>query len=261
MDKATALIVPVAGIAAIAVLSACSGSATSTQTLPGSSVSQSRALADLAGSGVSPKSLQYARTRAVASRSSVKPAAGGGELYVSDFGTNDVDVLKNNTWAYIAGIRNGINGPDGNWFAHGKFYVANYAGANINEYADYYNIWYTYSASMIDPVDVAVDRHGNVFEADYDYPYYNGFVNEYAQESNTVMATCAPGGGVEGVAVDKHGNVFIDYNNSSLAAGYIVEYTGGLAGCHGTTLPITLTFAGGMARRLQRDIRGVERRG
>ena len=95
---------------------------------------------------------------------------------------------------------------------------------------------------MIDPVDVSVDSHGNVYEADYD----GWYVNEYAQKSNAVMNSCSPGGGVEGVAVDASGDVFVDYNQSSYGMGRIAEYKGGLAGCKERTFYVALKFAGGM---------------
>jgi hypothetical protein len=207
-------------------------------------MSQSHSLSDPGRSGVAPKFLGLLHARPA----KVRPAHGHADLFVDDFNNNAVEELANNSWSNVGSITTGINGPDGDFYANHQLYVANYAAIDVTEYSSATNQTFAYNAGMTDPVDVAVDKHGNVFEADYNYPTYNGFVNEYAQQSNTVIATCSPGGAVEGVAVDKHGNVFADYNVTvgSVTTGYIVEYTGGLAGCNGTVLPITLKFAGGM---------------
>jgi hypothetical protein len=244
--KHLGILTTAAAVTAVALLAACSGSGSpaNTSVLPGSGMSQSHSLSDPARSGVAPNFLGLLH----AHPASVRPAHGKADLNVDDFNNNAVEELVNNSWNNIGSITNGINGPDGNFFANHQLYVANYAADDITEYSSATNETFAYNAGMTDPVDVAVDKHGNVFEADYNYPTFTGFINEYAQQSNTVAATCSPGGAVEGVAVDKHGNVFADYNitSGSITTGYIVEYTGGLTGCNATVLPITLKFAGGM---------------
>jgi DNA-binding beta-propeller fold protein YncE len=243
--KSLSLVTAAAASAAVALLAACSGTGSqgSVSTLPASGASQSHMLSDAARSGVAPK--YFALLRPLAHHRGIPDKKNKGDLFVSDFGLNAVEELANTSWSNVGAITTGTNGPDGEFVEGRNLYVANYAGVDIGEYNSASVETFTYSAGMADPVDVTVDKHGNVFEADYDYPNTNGFVNEYAQGTNTVIATCYPGGPVEGVAVDKHGNVFADYNLSSSAQ--IVEYAGGLSGCHGTVLPITLGFAGGMA--------------
>jgi hypothetical protein len=245
MKKNPAFIGTVTGIAAIALLSACSATPGSAPSLTGTALSQSHSLYDLARSGVSPKFFGLARPHRAGDE--VSPAGGGADLFVSDAEKNAVDLLANKHWTYVTDITDGIGGPDGNWIAGGEFYVANYEDVSITEYNSATSVKYTYSSGMIDPIDVTADKHGNVYEADYNYPGdLAGFVNEYAQQSNNVTNTCGTEGGVEGVAVDKHGNVFADYNETS-GSGAIVEFKGGLAKCAGTVLPISLEFAGGMA--------------
>jgi hypothetical protein len=165
-------------------------------------------------------------------------------LYVDDAGLNAVEILKNKTWSNTGSITNGINGPDGNWVdKKGNLYVANYSGPYITEYAPGGSSpSFTYTGGISDPVGVSTDTKGNVFEADY----LGGYVEELPQGSNSPTNTCYPGGNVEGVAVNsKTGDVFVDYNASSGGA-KIVEYKGGLSGCSGTVLGVTLSFAGGM---------------
>ena len=52
------------------------------------------------------------------------------------------------------------------------------------------------------------------------------------------------GGAPTGIAIDHNGDVFVVYRTSS--GGKIVEYTGGLSGCNGTTLHVTVNAPGGM---------------
>jgi hypothetical protein len=160
------------------------------------------------------------------------------ELYVSDFGTGRVEMLRNGTYKKVGAIARGLNGPDGNFVdTHGNFYVANWAGRDIAEYAPGSSSpSHTYSAGMTDPVNVSVDSAGSVYEADFN----GAFVNEYAQGRNNVIASCAPGAQVSGVAVDKLGDVFVAYGAN------IAEYKSGLDGCNQKALKVSLGFAGGM---------------
>lgn len=248
MERASAFITSVAGLAAIAVLSACAGSQSSPPGLLGSASTQSSAAMGLARSGGSPKFGGPIPMRGTIVLRQIAAAHHAADLFVSDDGSNagvgSVDVLANKKWKYRTGITDGIDGPDGSFYAKGNFYVANYLGVNITEYSSSNALAYTYNSGMIDPIDVTVDSRGNVYEADYSSP---GYVNEYRQQSNSVVATCSPGGGVEGVAVDKSGNVFADYNVDASGNGMIVEYRHGLSNCKSKVLPITLAFAGGMA--------------
>ncbi len=201
---------------------------------------------DISRSGISPKFLGLARAFAehgvrVSPDKKKKVKA----LYVSDFDLNAEEILKNKSWTNIGSISSGIDGPDGNWVdSKGNLYVANYAGVDITEYAaGSSSPTSTYSSGMEDPVAVTTDSHQNVYEADFE----GGYVSEYAQGVNTQTAECSISGGlVEGVAVDKSGDVFVAFYNEDNGEGQIEEYSGGLSGCDGTTLGVTLVFPGGM---------------
>lgn len=214
--------------------------------MPGTRTIQTQrsSFTDIARSGVAPlflRSLQLreARPRAVKS----DKHQGLKDLYVSDFGSEDVVVLKNTTYKEVGTISNGLVSPDGDFLdGSGNLYVADYDGIDIQEYKPSgKSPSFTYNTGMIDPVNVSVDTHGNVYEADYD----GGYVNEYAQKSNTVINSC-PSGFVEGVAVDQNNDIFVDYNSTPSGPGKIAEYKGGLAGCNATVLGVTLDFAGGL---------------
>ena len=238
-------------LAACALLAACSGGSQSFTSIPAGGTTQAAAHTaspDLARTGIAPQFLSAMRSLRVAPVHA-KPAHGGpADLYVDNLLPNTIDVLANKTWA-PAGTISGLNGPDGNFAdRNGRLYVANYTGDYVTEYAPGATMpAFTYTAGMIDPVDVTVDGHGKVFEADFDSALGNGFVNEYPAGVNSVVHSCAPGGDVDGVAVDGFGNVFatVEYSNPTAAA--IVEYTGGLKGCHATKLGVPITFAGGIA--------------
>lgn len=170
-----------------------------------------------------------------------KKRGGKPDLYVTDFGSGVVEVLKNSTWAEIGTISSGIDGPDGAFVdKKGDIYVANYAGLDITEYKSNDTPKFTYNG-VGDPVGVSVDKAGNVYEADY----IDGYVTEWAQGSDTIVAQCSLGGLGEGVAADASGDVFVSYNSSGGGA-FIKEFKGGLSGCSGTTLGVSLAFAGGM---------------
>jgi DNA-binding beta-propeller fold protein YncE len=250
-----------AAFAAAAILVGCSGSSQGpSSTLPGagSGPYSSRSYSDLARTGVSPKYFALLRLGLSPTpdrKRHRRKYKGKRDLYVSDFGTGGVVVLKNKTYTEVGTITDGVDGPDGNTIdAKGNFYEANYEGDSINEYAPGGSSpSMTYNASMLDPIGVGVDKKGNVYETDYDDGEGSGFVNEYAQGSNTVTATCSPGGSVEGVAVDKSGDVFVYYNTTSGTA-KITEYKGGLSSCSGTVLTPTFEFAGGMAIDKEGDL-------
>jgi DNA-binding beta-propeller fold protein YncE len=242
-----------AALTATALLAGCSGASPgASPTLPaaGSGPYSSRSYSDLARTGVSPKYFASLRLglSPISDTKHRTTYPGERELYVTDFGTDGVEVLKNETYAEVGTITSGLDGPDGNTLDRkGNMYVANYGGVDITEYAPgSTSPSTTYSAGMVDPIDVGVDEKGNVYDADYGDGPANGVVNEYAQGSSTVAARCSPRGTVEGVAVDKSGDVFAYYNTKSGTA-KITEYKGGLSGCKGTVLTPTFEFAGGMA--------------
>ncbi|MGB8907819.1 MAG: hypothetical protein WCC84_03630 [Candidatus Cybelea sp.] len=254
MRKQSLFLTAATAVISAALLAACSGAASqgTGAGLPSSSgVSQSKGLFDPVRSGVAPKFLGDVGHPHATKQHGVSPANyGRRHIFVTDFGTGAVDIVKYNSWAAQGSFTAGLNGADGDWVdkASKDVYVANYAGPYVTEYDESGNLLYTYSAGMADAVDVTTDKLGNVYEADFNYTVQGGgFVNEYAHMSNTVVASCSPGGNVEGVAVDKHGNVFVAYNNLSSDVGSIAEYVGGLAGCNGTVLPITFGYLGGIA--------------
>ena len=165
-------------------------------------------------------------------------------LAVSDLGTGAVEV-RNSSYLLEETISGGINEPDGDWYdSNDNLYVANVLGVNVQQYNASYSNVATYSANLIDPVDVTVDRRGNVYVADYGN-FFPSVVVEYPQGSNTPIATCSTGLANEGVAVDKNGVVFV--SGATMGIGKIVEYSSGLAGCPTpTTLGVTLGYAGGL---------------
>ncbi len=164
------------------------------------------------------------------------------DLFVSDFGTGAVQLLKNGSYAPDRTITAGVDGPFGNWLdKQGNFYLADFAGGYITEYAPKRtSVKFTYLDN--DAISVSTDSMGNVYEADR-----GGYVNEYPQGSNSAVNTCLQGASeTEGVAIDKSGNVFVDYENLNADGAHIAEYRGGLNGCNGTVLGVTLKSAGGM---------------
>lgn len=257
MRKQSILSIAATAAVAVALLSACSSSVSqgTNAGLPSTGLSQNRGNFDPARSGVAPKFLGMVR-RAHGAKHGVTPAFTNHVLYIDDSGNNAADVIKYNHWTDFEGtISGGMNGVDGNWVDKPvggvrHLYVANYANSNITEYDTAGNLVFTYSNGIADAVDVTTDKHGNVYEADFNFNVQGGgYVNEYAQQSNTLLATCSPGGNVEGVAVDRHGNVFVAYNNLSTDVGTVIEYAGGLinSGCVATVEPITFGYLGGIA--------------
>ena len=131
--------------------------------------------------------------------------------------------------------------PAGNFIDElGNFYVADLGAADIKEYAPHAELpAFTYNAGMKAPVDVTVDRNGNVYEADSPLGEGGaGSVREYPQRTNIPIHTCATGGdatsGADGVAVDREGDVFV------VTGPKILEYKHGLSGCDATPLGVTL---------------------
>jgi sugar lactone lactonase YvrE len=210
-------------------------------------MSQSLQRNDLSRAGISPKHLAAARLlESLGHR--VNPAKHKAEKdlfvsdFVSDYDTGAVEILANETWTNTGSITSGISGPDGNWVdKKGNLYVANYEGADITEYAKGSTSPSNTYSGVEDPVGVTTDSKGNVYEADF----AGSYVTEFAQGSNSIVAQCSSGGKVEGVAVDKSGNAFVVYVTES-NTGKIAEYKGGLSGCAGATLGVSLEYPGGM---------------
>jgi hypothetical protein len=243
----TALLISGLALAAVATLAGCSGTGQeASSAIPSSGTKQttSRSSVDAARTGVAPGFLTMLHFGHASSRISHWAGKSLKDLYVSDYGTDEVEVLKNKTYKEVRRIKKGLVLPDGEFLdSGGNFYVADALGADIAEYGPGGSSpSFVYSAGMTDPVDVTVDAKGNVYEAEYNE---YGAVNEYAQGSNTIVNSCSFGNGVEGVAVDTKGDVFVDYDPMAYYW-TIVEYKGGLAGCHANVEIVSAGFAGGM---------------
>lgn len=169
-------------------------------------------------------------------------------LYVLDAADGIVKILKNKTYWELGTISNGIFNPTAESLDnHGDVYVSSFfggsGGGNINEYAPRATSpSFTYTANIYDPLNVAVDAHGNVYEADA-----QSGANEYFQGVNETVATCWPGYYVSGIAVDQKNDVFVAFNREINGPGAIVEYAGGFKTCSGTTLGLAPEEAGGIA--------------
>lgn len=166
-------------------------------------------------------------------------------LYVLDRNANKVKILTNTYFRELGVITDGITDAIGETIdGQGNLYVANQfvnsSTGNVVEYAPGdTSPSFTYNAYMGYPNGVAVDRHGNVFEAD------QSFINQYFQHDNTLVATCgAPSGTVSpiGVAIDGGGDVFATYVDTNSQVD-IYEFIGGLSNCNATFLISVGRFA------------------
>jgi hypothetical protein len=175
-----------------------------------------------------------------------KPLAIGFKyLAVADLGGNGVEIL-NSKYHPIASITNGLDGPEDDFYdSGGNLYVVNTAGINVTEYNPSRSLIFTYSADLNDPVSVSVDKYRNVYVADYGN-LSPSVVVEYRQRSNKPAEICHTGIANEGVAIDSHNNVFVE--GEAYSIGELLEYRGGLRGCHGRVLHPTVTQgqAGGL---------------
>lgn len=164
------------------------------------------------------------------------------DLYVSDAGTHEVEVLANRTYKEVRTISNGLSTPDGDFLDKaGNLYVAS---GDVQEYRPGgKSPWFTYNAGLSNAIDVSVDAQGDVYAVDLT----SKSVIEYRQRTNAVVNSCSPGGvAVEGVAVDKDDDVFASVYIEGVTE--IVEYAGGLGGCNGTVLGVSFDGApGGIA--------------
>ncbi len=230
-----------AALASAALLAACSGNGSGTQSaLPGSTMqSQSHVLSMAARSGIAPQFLSILHAATPARH---RKHQGLRELVVSDAGLGEL-VEFNNKYVETGDIVD--SGPDGDWVDNKQnAYAANYASIDATEYSKTGSLLATYSTSLTDPVDVTTDVHQNVYVANYGSS--GAAVVEYPQGSNTPNNTCNTGLNNEGIAVDNKGDVFLSGNNPNTGSGQLLEYKGGLSGCNATTLGATVSFAGGI---------------
>lgn len=187
---------------------------------------------------------QSAPVPGVAAGQGAMAKKGGGILYVDDGGNHAVDMFSNGGWKKLGSITNGIGDIDRNWVdAQGNLYFAQFSPVQIVEYVPGGSApSFTYAIRMQLPVDVTTDAAGNVYEADE----LTSSVNEYAQHTNLVSASCANAAALFlSDAVDGNGDVFVGVETGG--SGRIMEYSGGLNGCHATKLGVALNFPGGMA--------------
>lgn len=177
------------------------------------------------------------------------------DLYVVDYGVAKITLYKNGTFTPDGTITNGLNGPQGATLDQfGNLFVANRTGGNIAEYAPGASSpSFLYSAGTISPLEVSVNRQGDVFATDVPEPKGNDTVVEYGPGVNRLLHRCIVSG-IFSVATDTHGNVFVAYNLSANGPARIAEYKGGLAGCSPTVLSASVAYAGGMLLDNQNDI-------
>lgn len=165
-------------------------------------------------------------------------------LYVADIQANDIKILTNHYYRELGTITDGISQPVAESMdQQDNLYVANFGSCSSSSYCGDVTEYapgtsapsFTYNANMSAPLGVAVDRHGNLFEADQ-----NGEVNQYFQGSNSVVQSCNPPGNFypTAITVDPNGDVFVAYKSAMKgnSSAEIDEYTGGLSGCNGTSL-------------------------
>jgi hypothetical protein len=131
----------------------------------------------------------------------------------------------------------------------GNLYVANDNGPNISEFApNATSPSFVYTEFMSSPLNVSVDAHGNVYEADG-----TGYVYQYSQGSDSAVAGCSPGSAVSGVAVDSANDVFVSFAKGGVGA--IAEYPGGLGDCtKEKVLGVTLVYPYGIALDKNNDL-------
>jgi hypothetical protein len=174
-----------------------------------------------------------------------RPAAIERDLFVSDAGTS-VQILKNKTYKNVGSITTGLTDSDGLWVDKaGNLYVANVTSANVLEYAPgRKSPKCTYSAGLVDPINVTTDALGNVYVVDFNNLNSPGYIDKFAQCKNKIGKQLDVTSGPEGVAVDGHGNLFVSYFNANFNGGF-EEFKKGQTSP--TQLAATVTSPGGLA--------------
>ena len=238
---------------AVVLISACSGSGSSSSTsmMPGHVNEDGLRLTSVAKlTGFTPAflPLQHLDKTVPRLNKQVGPLLNSWTLAVSDLVLDYAEVF-NHKYQLTTTITNGFDAPDGDWYdGKGNLYVANLEldkqnVSNVQEYAKGGSSpIFTYSSGLDDGVNVTTDKAGNVYVADDS----GGFVAEYPQGVNEMSAKCSPGDGVIDVVVDAAGHVFVSQSINDSSGGNIVEYKHGLAGCKATALGVKLGTAGGI---------------
>ena len=185
------------GSAAVALLTACFGSAqTPAPVLPDTVHGPVKHANNICGS-------PSARRGPIKRATNKYPP----DLYVADNTLDQVDILRNGSYAELGYITNGINGVSDVFLdKNSNLYVANFAGGTVTEYAPSEPCIpsFTYSTNMGLPAAVTADAHNDVYEGDQE----SNAINEYYQDENSIVQSCYPGGKVFSVAVDAANDVF-----------------------------------------------------
>jgi hypothetical protein len=254
--KISTVLSPALASAALALLTGCSGGSSTTASLPTTGgltqMQQTRVetLLHPEMTGIAPKF-----------RGLVHPSSAGrcrfcvDDLFVTDGGLGDVEILENGSYTDDGTISLGLNSVEGDFVdKQGNLYVADNAAHRIQEYKPGGSApSFTYSAGMDQPVQVSVDSHGNVYEADYSTRYYGGgWINEYKQGTNVVEHTCTFPSPVAGVAVDSSGDVFMSANGPGFIA--FSDFNNGLSGCQSSVYLQIPGFSGGMVIDAKRNL-------
>lgn len=239
---------------ALSICSACAGSPVSgTKSFSPVSgeapVQQSRIAVSSVGAGLAPHVERLDQSSRMDVR--LRGHAPARKLYVSDFGTGEIDVFQAKTYQLIGTISNGITDPNGMWVdSVGDLYAANspnspsQPGAYVAEYKPGNSSpLCTYSAGLADPVTVTTDRSGDVYVADWNFGS-SGFVDRYTQCGQTISTQYVIDGSPGGVAVDAAGNLFVLYNSHATGAGALEEFPAGST--NPTMLKARVHYAAGL---------------
>jgi len=156
-------------------------------------------------------------------------------LYVVEDDSNAIKIFSNGNYRELGVITDGISSPlTETMDQRANLYVGNTGTDDVTEYPPGdTSPSFTYNASMTYPEAVAVDHHGNLYEADG-----NGYVNQYFQGLNTLTQSCPKPSGTlfpTALAVDASGDVFVSYY-SIYSSGGLYEFKGGLKYCKQTYL-------------------------
>jgi hypothetical protein len=149
--------------------------------------------------------------RGVAQRGWMLPqAAGTGLVYVSEYNTNDVAILRQSDLSRVGSITSGVNGPQGLYVdAHKNLYLAN-AGSTVEFYpSGSITPTITYSQGLNGPIDVVAGKDGTVYVANFNGA--NGYVTEYPPGSTTPSLQVTTGFLTEGIALDAANNMYVSY--------------------------------------------------
>ncbi|HEY1656377.1 MAG TPA: hypothetical protein VGF86_14835 [Candidatus Tumulicola sp.] len=165
------------------------------------------------------------------------------DLFVSDAGPT-VQILKNKTYQNVGSLT-GFGDSDGVWVdKSGNLYVADVVNKDVVEYAPHQTSpKCTYSAGIVDPINVTTDLLGNVYVVDFNDLESPGYIDKFAQCKNKIGKQLSVNMGPEGIAVDAHGNLFVSFFNAAFNGGF-EEFKKGQSSP--TPLGATVTSPGGL---------------